>query len=400
MITTIKIKNFKSVADLTFSPGLFNVIIGENGCGKSNILEAIAMGAASNADQLEFGLLPRRGIRMTPIEFMFSSFKSSKKIKPICVDFFDEQGTFPVELIPDKQSKNRWINSNKITAYKEIDLFTRALFNNDAKAIKDISENEDELNWISSFNNLINKSSEIDKNNLYSTIISSALNNFFNNNYIANYIVFSPEQSSLRNFSEPSQTMPLGVKGDGLFQLLKAMHSDKKKNKQIKEIKKNLEVLDWFEDYEIPIESLSNEYSLRVKDKYIDKTLDLFDQRSTNEGFLFLLFYLTLFISDETPSFFAIDNIEATFNPKLCTSITHTLTNLSKKHKKQVILTTHNPAILDGLNLKDDKIRLFVASRNLDGHTRLRRIEYKPSRTISLSEAWRSGLIGGLPDNF
>ena len=31
---------------------------------------------------------------------------------------------------------------------------------------------------------------------------------------------------------------------------------------------------------------------------------------------------------------------------------------------------------------------------------RLRRIENKADRTISISEAWRKGLIGGLPDNF
>jgi len=36
----------------------------------------------------------------------------------------------------------------------------------------------------------------------------------------------------------------------------------------------------------------------------------------------------------------------------------------------------------------------------MEGHTRARRIEYKADRTISISEAWRKGLIGGLPDNF
>ena len=194
--------------------------------------------------------------------------------------------------------------------------------------------------------------------------------------------------------------MPFSSKGEGLFQELKKISKNKKKSKQINEIKNLLEVIDWFEDFTIPGDLLSNEFTLKVKDKYLNKKLDYFDQRSTNEGFLFLLFYFTLFVSKETPPFFAIDNIEASFNPKLCTKVIQTLSKLSNKMKKQVITTTHNPAVLDGLDLKNDNQRLFVVSRNIEGHTKIRRIEYKADRNISLSEAWRKGYIGGLPDNF
>ena len=47
MIDKITIKNFKSVVDLELNLGRFNVLIGENGCGKSNILEGIAVGSAA-----------------------------------------------------------------------------------------------------------------------------------------------------------------------------------------------------------------------------------------------------------------------------------------------------------------------------------------------------------------
>lgn len=42
MIKTIEIQNFKSVQQLTLELGRINVLIGENGCGKSNLLEGIA----------------------------------------------------------------------------------------------------------------------------------------------------------------------------------------------------------------------------------------------------------------------------------------------------------------------------------------------------------------------
>ena len=59
------------------------------------------------------------------------------------------------------------------------------------------------------------------------------------------------------------------------------------------------------------------ERRIKIKDRYLANGLQYFDQRSANEGFLYLLFYLTLFVSDLTPHFFAIDNIDNALNPKL-----------------------------------------------------------------------------------
>jgi predicted ATPase len=159
-------------------------------------------------------------------------------------------------------------------------------------------------------------------------------------------------------------------------------------------------MLDWFDGVAVPGDLLSNEYKLSIGDKYLRDSMHFFDQRSTNEGFMFLLFYLTLFNSKDTPPFFSIDNIETALNPRLCTELTSRLINTAKEKDKQVIMTTHSPFVLDGLDLSDDEVRLFVARRDIDGHTRLERIMYREDRNMPLSELWMSGLIGGLPDNF
>ena len=116
------------------------------------------------------------------------------------------------------------------------------------------------------------------------------------------------------------------------------------------------------------------------------------------------MFYFALFVSDDTPKFFAIDNIENALNPKLCTRLIQELVELAKKYDKQVIFTTHNPAILDGLDLNDDEQRLFVIYRNIYGHTKAERIfapqPLEDEDPIPLSEAFMNGYIGGLPDNF
>ena len=109
-------------------------------------------------------------------------------------------------------------------------------------------------------------------------------------------------------------------------------------------------------------------------------------------------------MSKATPQFFAIDNIDAALNPKLCGELMRRLCELAEKYDKQVILTTHNPAILDGLNLSNDEQRLYAVYRNDQGHTKARRIQAPKVRSgvtpTKLSDAFMHGLIGGLPKNF
>ena len=100
-----------------------------------------------------------------------------------------------------------------------------------------------------------------------------------------------------------------------------------------------------------------------------------------------------------------IDNIDTALNPQLCRDLIEQLADLAVKHDKQALITTHNPAILDGLNLHDDEQRLFVVSRNDEGHTVTERIKLKPKVEgapfkYKLSEMWMRGIIGGLPETF
>jgi len=217
------------------------------------------------------------------------------------------------------------------------------------------------------------------------------------------FLIYSPENTSLRTFETEGQIQPLGIKGEGLFKLLTVL-SREQDQERLKEIKNQLTLLDWFEDFEVKSGLSTGERTLSIKDKYLDENLSYFTQKSVNEGFLFLLFYFTLFISRETPSFFAIDNIDASLNPKLCRQLLKELSELAKTHNKQAIVTTHNPAVLDGLDLDDDEQRLYVVSRNKAGHTKVKQVMKQAAlpdqKPVRLSEAFLRGYLGGLPGNF
>src|SRR5262249_49509592 len=74
MIRKVRVKNFKSIADLTLDLGRITVLIGANGSGKSNILEAFALASAAAQNKLDNEFLSSRGIRVTEAQFMRSAF--------------------------------------------------------------------------------------------------------------------------------------------------------------------------------------------------------------------------------------------------------------------------------------------------------------------------------------
>jgi len=61
MIEEVHIQNFKSIYDLKIKTGRINLFIGENGSGKSNLLEALVFVSASDSNKLDNEFLVSRG---------------------------------------------------------------------------------------------------------------------------------------------------------------------------------------------------------------------------------------------------------------------------------------------------------------------------------------------------
>jgi AAA15 family ATPase/GTPase len=396
MIEKIKIQNFKSVVDTTIDLGQVNIIIGENGCGKTNILEAISFASAASQDKLDF---LGNFLRVTKPEFMFSAFENENKPKSAYEVSITEHDKIDstYKILFDSET-NKWINAGDLFEDFKLPNILKTVMQN--KGNKEIVKKLDNFSDFSNLENWINSSKTDEIYTHIPNTVKQLKKQLINKPDLDSFLIYSPEETKLRRFSDETQILPLGRRGEGLFQHLKELTSKDDYLSVLEDINDGLMLLDWFEGFEIPKDLLSNEYRLNVKDRFLNESLHYFDQRSTNEGFLYLLFYLTLFSSKQTPTFFAIDNIETSFNPKLCTRIVRHLIELAKKNNKQVIITTHSPFVLDGLDLADKDQRLFVARRNIDGHTKLNRVPYKDERTMMLSELWMSGLIGGLPDNF
>ncbi len=390
MINNISIKNFKSVVDVSLPLGRFNLLIGANGCGKSNILEGIAMGAAASSNKLDYEYFANRGMRVVEPQLMLPAF-DGVDADYICIDATDEMAAaFSCKLHYNKESKPaKWVDGS-MSFYELISLLKERT-NEEHGKVADLAKTLEELMKKQGSDVVLNiRVSPNEKGFSIMTAIPD----------LEHFLIYSLEESKLRSADDSNRIYPLGRHGEGLFAYLKNIAQRPNALEFFDEIKENLKVFDWFDDMQVPSGQLSNEFNLKLKDNYLAETLNVFDQRSTNEGFLYLLFYLTLMISDETPNFFAIENIDTAFNPKLCREVTRHLIDLARKHNKQIIATTHNPAVLDGMNLYEDDIHLHVVRRTIDGYTKTNRVTLKGEMTMSLSEAWLKGFIGGLPDNF
>ena len=403
MIRKVRVANYKSITDLTLDLARVTVLIGANGSGKSNILEAIALASAAAQNKLDNEFLISRGIRVTETRFMRSAFREppqrrdaiqlafQKDNEPIiktvptsgesilisvrgdnevafaCQLFADERASYPKwNQLPNWQQRASVSAGQLIAALETLD------FPPETQITPEIIKRA------------------------FSQIVELPLGT------LPEFLVFSPEFSALRTFQAEGQILPLGIRGEGLFAHLKALESENNRQYLLK-IKESLTLIDWFESFETPEDLSLGERSIRIRDRYLPEGI-VFDQRSANEGFLFLLFYITLSISPDAPAFFSIDNIDSSLNPKLCIALIQQIAALAKEYDKQVILTTHNPAVLDGLDLRDEEQRLLVVERNKAGHTRVRRVDPPKAGAdevpVSLSEAFMRGYIGGLPKNF
>ncbi|MBG00347.1 MAG: hypothetical protein CMI36_15245 [Owenweeksia sp.] len=391
LITQINILNYKSIESMDLELGRFNVLIGANGSGKSNILEAIAMFGASKGNDLDVDGLMSRGVRVAKPTLTLSSFLGKQLKKEIQINAqFSDEGTFHTVLSTFQSSDlndlyAKWIDKEQEEQIPDVIMDYFREITSGKKLVPD--------KILEEINSLIGQRG-VNVSNKYTKILSD-------------FLIFNLSTQTLRGLDATSRKVPLGIHGEGLDVLISNFNSyETSKLLTCKLFFNWLDKIAFDRQDELKLSGYKlgkSSSTLYFHDRFMQRSNNLFSAENANEGILHVIFYLALFISNKTPDFFAIDNIETALNPKLCRSLIKELTHLSKERGKQAIVTTHNPAILDGLNLHDDSQRLFEVYRTDEGATRVRRIKFKKGssdKKLKLSEMWMEGLLGAVPNSF
>ncbi|QJE97955.1 AAA family ATPase [Luteolibacter luteus] len=418
MISEIRIQNFKSIEDQKLKLGRVTVLIGENGCGKSNILEAITFATCAVRDQLDTSYLASRGIRDTEPWWMQSAFEGDPRSPrdkdriQVSLTSTTKNVIFEAEIIPktnkEDGSFSHWTVNYKSKAKtadrleKKFSELEEPVINNTLEkvieALREVGDSDEKdleslrENPVTSLAHIFDTFSQYLKNS-----------NFHKEEECSDFLIYAPENAVLRTPPAEGSVTPIGTKGEGLFRLLQSF-SDPKFADRLEDMKERLKLVGWFDDFNPPDDHSVSQAKLQIADKWLPEPNRIFDQRSANEGFLYLLFYFSVMMSWRTPKFFAFDNIDSALNPRLCSELMIQIVELAKKYDKQVICTTHNPAILDGLDLNDEDQKLFVIRRNSRGRTVARRVPapapLSGETPVRLSEAFMRGIIGGVPNHF
>lgn len=383
MLRSVTIKNYKSILDDTIELGRINVFIGENGCGKSNILEALTFAAASMGGEASVEELYHRGIRVARPELMRSSFREAESGGPdvvVTCDFGDEKTEFRLREREPGSITSDWESESAETEWRRIRELLEQL-------------------------ELVHRAELLPLppklRRAFGRLRSQALKFQF-----SSFVIFNANILALRGLEVFSRREPLGIHGEGLDVLLGTLSDE-----EFAAVDEAMQCIRWVKSVELDKEgehrfqgfklgrSRSNLYFV---DRFMADDNNVFSAESVNEGALYVLFYLALFSTRRTPSIFGIDNIDTALNPQLCRDLIKQVAILAKRTEKQALITTHNPAILDGLNLRDEDQRLFVVYRTDEGYTRTRRIKVKPDapEPLKLSELWMRGYLGGLPQGF
>jgi predicted ATPase len=421
MITELKIINYKSTLKTTVPLTAFTVLIGENGAGKSNILESLVLAAAASANKLDTEYLTARGVRLCSTRLTTSAFAVDPQLKPITIVITSKNSTddFPHEyefiLHHDDRAITQWVldAKSKIPLPMPVKEIIRSWFNE--QPTEEVIEAKAEMDQLLKiFSDVLKETRETKPGekrlfkgplpalNLKSKLVSSLLNNSVQKSTFERFTVYNPNYETLKNPLAVPSTTPVGPKGEGMLSTLSAMSEDEPE--RLIDVTESLSLFGWYSAIILPTTTHENPESkiprLAIFDRYIKAEGISLDDAAVNEGFLFVLFYLTLFCSSKTPEVFGIENIDNALNPRLCEVLVKRLILLGQKYQKQAIVTTHSPAVLDALDLNDHKQSLVIVRRNPQGHTVADGFK-KPladtKNNVRLSEAFLRGHIGALP---
>ena len=393
MIRQIEIDNFKSIRHADIELGNINLFIGENGAGKSNILEAIGVISAAVYGTVDDESLLRRGVRPGVPRLYKTSNRKYKTGPHIHFSVRSETCFYSVSLLnPLKNPKPRWSFKTERLASGDLEQpYTRGVKKNPNPEMGGVPMILSTLPW------------------------DSDTSSFFAG--LRNYALYNPNTVALRGLAQDIQMRPpVGLAGGGLSEGLRKLLQSAVNNEQIEEALESIvNLFSWVEDFSTSAQishilsgSVPREKNvITFTDRYMKRDNNRLTAADASEGVLYVLFLLVLCMSPGGPKIFAVDNIEQTLNPRIVKRLATVLQEWFKDYipEKQMFCTAHNPVILDGFDLLDDTVRLFVVDRDSDGLTRIRRITVteelvraSKEKDISWSQLWVDGYIGGVPN--
>jgi predicted ATPase len=401
MLSTFKVEGFKSLSEASVELGAFNVFIGANGSGKSNLLEAIGVMGAAAFGSVEPETLRYRGVRPGLPALYKTSFKNKVFRRFITLTATAQDAFYRVGLDnPIAEPSRRWRIASEALRDGDRPLVSRTaadckLYDGKGKAETIQPEPDQTVARLA----LARRENTVAARGLIDDLV--------------NFAIYAPTTPVLRGIAaEEVSRDPLGLTGGGLPETVQQLVDRAAETLGPFDLDEVWEMIEWADSMSAvpaPQASVSPAVKttpivLRFRDRYMRPERNNLSAYDASEGALHVLFMLALVSHQNAPRVSAVDNFDQALHPRLARALTRLLSDrVAKDGARQVLATTHNPLVLDGLDLTNPAIRLFAVDRNPEGATQVRRVEVSPElleqaeKGLSLSRLWVMGRLGGVP---
>ena len=396
-IRRLTVGGFKSLHAVDVELGQVNVFIGANGAGKSNLLEAIGLLGAAVGGRVDDQALLRRGVRPGVPALYKSAFKSRS--------------------VPPKIS----LYAHAVTGVSYHAYITNPLFDPQPfwifgnETIRDADESKVASRGPRGNASVGRQRLELENHGSVAALTRAdretpaAIRDFLDG--LADYAIFSPVTPVLRGIApDTAPRAPVGLFGGQLAEAVGLMMSTQVGKQELAEV---YDLIDWADDVSIGEPSAqfvspsvpTTRHVLRFRDRHLTRRRATLSAYDASEGALYVLFMLILAAHHQSPRSFAIDNFDQSLNPRTARALARIFVDKVLSHERQAFLTTHNPLVLDGLPLDDDRVRLYAVERDRrSGETVVRRVTANLARAkkslgdAPLSRLWVMGRLGGVPN--
>lgn len=407
MLDRYAIEGFKSIADrVEIHLGRVNVFIGANASGKSALLEALGVLGAAAGGRVDDSALLQRGVR-PGVPALYKSALKGRRYRT----FISLQAAWTSSTGHASYEVGL---SNPIGAPQPAWSYqTESLLHNGI-LVAGCSRSPRSRNLP------VDKYAGLAARSLGSAELRGAPEQLIQ--ALRGFAIFSPATAVLRGIMPDTyQRDPVGLSGGRLAEGLRETLSHHHQRKTWEPVRNFLQLIDWVSALgyrQLGVEAAQPSrqilspsvpaptLTVAFWDKYMREGRNQLLAYDASEGALYVLFLMVLALHPNSPSVLAVDNFDIAMNPRLARALTRALCEAltDRKHERQVLLTTHNPLVLDGLDLRRDDIRLFAVERARSGATTVRRITVSPELAaeaengMTLSRLWVSGRLGAVPN--
>jgi predicted ATPase len=369
MIRRLHVQGYRTLRDVDLPLGALNVLIGPNGCGKTNLLDTFTLFHEYAAGKLEDTVYARGGLdgvlwarqeyESVRIRLVFASTQQDK----------DSEWEFRLRL---RRSGIKFVSDvdfgqpDKLTSFEDAPPTLAEPFVGPSRKLRDGITPRDEA-----------------KRKLMDLFASSVIYTFFDTTH----------SSQMR---QPALVRPqtrLVNGGDNLVNVMYHLSAVRDYRSAYEDI---LDVIRTtypdFEELSFPAEGGDGRIVMRWKEKSFKRD---FSTNYLSDGILRFLCLLAILKTPDPPLLVCIDEPELGLHPSLMPIIAALLRDASSR--TQLIVATHSPQLVDALDVE----HIVIVDR-VDGETRVQRLQDRPQLDAWLEhytkgELWLSGELGGMP---